>query len=1097
MRNAIGFVLAAFLGAVTNVVVQDKPANSQGSAESTPTAVQAELRSLVDQYFAAYQNKDLETMMALWSVRSPTLASVRQETQEFFAENENIRVTKLTISEAVFEGPYKVRLRVSSETNATDVNTSMASTGLGHAVHFLDLAKESDKWKIWQDTDVAEQLADGLVGAASEDERTALLKKDREAVAPRLVKALILRGYKSRSNGAFPKAIETFSFAGKLAEEIGDEAGLSNSCRAVGMVYEMQGDHRQARDWLQKSVDIAQKLQHPRLIAVSLGYLGIAQERLGEYSSAKESYQKALEIAESVHEKQIAANALGNLGVLVKAQGNFAQAEKYFQKALPMYEELGDQARMATAQIELGGIEVFRNNYSLAMEYFQKALPHANNRSMWTALNGIGTVLESQGDYESALGYYRRSLEISEKLGSKEAIYWTLASLGTAETRQNNLDAALIDLRKGMEIAEEAGDKYASASLANEIGRAYIEHGDYKTALEWEKKSAALAAELGDKYLTGSALENLSVIHRNLGEFDLAIEAAERASGIGRTIGSRQMVADEATEAAKAYRAMGKTAQASKALQEAIDSIESIRFDIAGGEQQQQRFFEQQVNPYQEMADLLISQNQWKEAFILAERAKGRVLVDVLARGKLPPTKAMTEAERLGEQRIEAELASLNDQLQQAEGDAKSDKKRVDSLKARLDQTRLRFEEFQIALYAAHPELKAERGQVSPITLDQTADLVPDNRSALLEFMVGESQGYLFVITRASRSATPQLHVYPLHTNAHKLAKKAEEFRAMLALRSPDFHSLGKQLYQLLLAPAQKQLADKDMLIMVPDGPLWSLPFQALVQDDGRYLVEQYAIAYAPSLTVLREMERVRKDIEPTMEALHGPKLLAMADPALGQTTLAHANFAYRGEKLAPLPDARREVLALKRFYPGPESAIYLGEEAREDRFKAEAGKFRILHLASHAVLDNASPMYSNVLLSPGDSGHEDGLLEAREIMQMDLHANLVVLSACETARGHIAPGEGVIGLTWAFFLAGAPTMVVSQWRVESASTAALMLSFYSFLNTPNARGLPEISVAKAMQKAEIQTLRKPGYAHPFYWAGFVVTGDPGVVATR
>src|SRR5262249_28061537 len=210
------------------------------------------------------------------------------------------------------------------------------------------------------------------------------------------------------------------------------------------------------------------------------------------------------------------------------------------------------------------------------------------------------------------------------------------------------------------------------------------------------------------------------------------------------------------------------------------------------------------------------------------------VLVDVLAGGKLRPTKAMTEAERLGEQRIEAELGSLNDQVQRAEGDAKPDKERIEALKARLDQTRLRYEEFQIALYAAHPELKAKRGQVSPITLEQTADLVPDNRSALLEFMVGESQGYLFVITRARRSTTPQLHVYPLHNNARELAKKAEEFRAMLALRSPDFHVLGKQLYQLLLAPAQNQLAGKDMLIMVPDGPLWSLPFQALVQDDGR-----------------------------------------------------------------------------------------------------------------------------------------------------------------------------------------------------------------------------------------------------------------------
>src|SRR5262249_54773219 len=148
----------------------------------------------------------------------------RQETQEFFAENENIRVTKLTISEAVFEGPNKVRLRASNETSATDVNTRVASTGLGHAVHFLDLVKESDKWRIWQDIDGTEQLADGLVAAASEEKRMTLLKEERESVGPGLIRALTERGIKSMNKGVLPKAVEIFSLAGKLAEETGDEA---------------------------------------------------------------------------------------------------------------------------------------------------------------------------------------------------------------------------------------------------------------------------------------------------------------------------------------------------------------------------------------------------------------------------------------------------------------------------------------------------------------------------------------------------------------------------------------------------------------------------------------------------------------------------------------------------------------------------------------------------------------------------------------------------------------------------------------------------------------------------------------------------------
>jgi CHAT domain-containing protein len=218
--------------------------------------------------------------------------------------------------------------------------------------------------------------------------------------------------------------------------------------------------------------------------------------------------------------------------------------------------------------------------------------------------------------------------------------------------------------------------------------------------------------------------------------------------------------------------------------------------------------------------------------------------------------------------------------------------------------------------------------------------------------------------------------------------------------------------------------------------------------------------------------------------------LLAMADPALGTESLARAAIVYRGAKLSSLPETRQEVRALQRLYGASQSEVYTGGDAREDRFKAEAGKFRILHLATHGILDNASPMYSNILLSPGDNSQEDGLLEAREIIQMDLKADLAVLSACETARGRISAGEGVIGLSWAFFVAGTSTTVVSQWKVESVSTAKLMMAFHR-ARQANDQGASTFRTARALQQAELQLLRDPRFRDPVYWAGFVVMGDP------
>jgi CHAT domain-containing protein len=185
-------------------------------------------------------------------------------------------------------------------------------------------------------------------------------------------------------------------------------------------------------------------------------------------------------------------------------------------------------------------------------------------------------------------------------------------------------------------------------------------------------------------------------------------------------------------------------------------------------------------------------------------------------------------------------------------------------------------------------------------------------------------------------------------------------------------------------------------------------------------------------------------------------------------------------------PFAARQVSALASLYGPARSAIHLGAEAREDVFKSEAPRHAILHLAAHGVLDESSPLYSHVVLAPGGGGSSrDGLLEAWEMMDLRLDADLVILSACETGRGRIAPGEGVVGTMWAALVAGSQALLASQWKVESESTTALMTAFH--------RGLARGGATKAdsLRRASLDLLRSPRYAHPFYWAGFILVGNP------
>jgi CHAT domain-containing protein len=233
------------------------------------------------------------------------------------------------------------------------------------------------------------------------------------------------------------------------------------------------------------------------------------------------------------------------------------------------------------------------------------------------------------------------------------------------------------------------------------------------------------------------------------------------------------------------------------------------------------------------------------------------------------------------------------------------------------------------------------------------------------------------------------------------------------------------------------------------------------------------AVSYAPSLTVVREIRRRPAAPGP-------PTLLAMGKSDFG----AAGRSAPRSmSELGPLPEAERQVQRIQSLYGPSRASAYLGAEAREDRFKAEAPRHRILHLATHGVLDETSPLYSHVVLGPG--AEEDGLLEAWEILDLDLEADVVVLSACETGRGRVAPGEGVVGMMWALFGSGAGAMVVSQWKVEPESTAELMTAFHRGLAGGRGRA------AEHLRAASLELARSERYAHPFYWAGFVLVGNP------
>src|SRR5262245_20748030 len=811
----------------------------------------------------------------------------------------------------------------------------------------------------------------------------------------------------------------------------------------------------------------------------------------GDYDAALRCFQLQQTVAEKISYQAGIAGAWVNIGELKYVSDDNEQALPFQQKALALYEAAGLKRGVALALLNLSEPYLALGDHRQAFGCAQKSLrlyeEADHRRGTAEALFRLAVIYEAQNNFHQSLAHLERVLAIVHGLGDKGLIAAARHGVAVLHKKLGNYERALEIYQALLKQTEGFGDGIGAALIREQIGNVFSAQGRYAESLDYFRQALAEFEAAEDKRLTGDALNDMSGVYLAQGKYSEALPLAERAVSLSRQTGRRLDLWLALTALGYIQLGLNRPLEARQSFAEAISIIEKLREQTAGGVEERQRYFEWGLRAHHGLLSLLVMESQTQEALVLAERAKARALLDALQYGRVSVQKAMTAEERGQERRLKSELTRLNSQLTRATQSDKPDAERVSEIKPRLEKARLNYEAFQNSLYAAHLELKVQRGEASIINEEEMAALLPDAACALLEYVVTDEATYLFVVTKTQGRAAAGTRVFTIPIKQTELAKQAEDFRRRLAGRDLGFRASAHKLYDLLLKPAQALLRGKSSLVIAPDDKLWELPFQALLSEDGRYVIERSAVSYVPSLTVLREMKAKRNR---RLAESAGSDLLALGNPAIGKETIELAALTLRDEQLDPLPEAEKEVKALGQLYGNARSKVYIGPEAREDRLKTEAPQAVVLHFATHGILNNASPMYSHLVLAQGDK-NEDGLLEAWELMQLDLRADLAVLSACETARGRFGAGEGVIGLSWALFVAGVPSTVVSQWKVESASTRDLMLGFHRQLRAP-ASAKAKMTKAEALRRAALRLLKSAETSHPFHWAGFVLVGDGG-----
>ncbi|MBO0724671.1 MAG: CHAT domain-containing protein [Blastocatellia bacterium] len=936
-------------------------------------------------------------------------------------------------------------------------------------------------------------LAAALISATTEEERERLLERRPDLINSALIVALKASADPLVHKGDYAQALRITQIAAWIAERIGDRVGLGNAMIDLGRIHDRQNHYAQAMDCYQKSLAIFEEAGDKKGKSLALLYIGVAYDSESRFDQALTYFEKGLAISEEIGDKSVSARILDRMGLAHDSLGHYELALELLQKSRALSEDSNDKETLGSTLNSLGIVYSDHGRYAEALECLLKSLKileemgiAGDKLRLADLLTNIGRIYRLQGNTDQALAYYRRGLKIFEDLGDKFGIATLQINIGVAYKTQGYYEEAVEWFQKSLRGYEEMKSSGGVARSLNNIGATYRLQGRHEQAMEQLLKSLRIREEIKDRVGISLTLNNLGRLYQDQGRYAEMLEVSSRSAGLAEEFNAREQLWNAQYLMGVAFQALGRQAEARRSFLAAIDGIESLRREVAGGEQQRQSFLEDKLSPWLGMISLLVSQKEFGEALTFAEQSKARALLDTLQAGRPSLRRSLSPQERQAEEDQRLLMGALNSQLSGELRRDKPDSSRVAELKASVAKARLEYEDLENNLYVAHPELRARRGEASIIKAEEIAALLPDPSSALLEYVVDDDRTYLFAITKAAGHAEAEIEVFTIPIKRVELAKQTEGFRAQLAGRDLGFRASARKLYDLLLKPAQEALRGKTSLVIAPDDKLWELPFQALLTSDSRYVIEKSAVSYAPSLTVLREMRAHRGKHQPGDPAeTAGYPLLAFGNPAIGKETIERAALALRDERLDPLPEAEQEVKALGRLY-GPHSKVYIGAEASEDRLKAEGARARILHFATHGVLNNASPMYSHLVLSQGDT-NEDGLLEAWELMQMDLKADLAVLSACETARGRFGAGEGLIGLSWALFVAGVPATVVSQWKVESASARDLTLDFHQRLMAPsNAK----TTKAEALREAALKMMKNPATSHPFYWAGFVLVGD-------
>ena len=612
------------------------------------------------------------------------------------------------------------------------------------------------------------------------------------------------------------------------------------------------------------------------------------------------------------------------------------------------------------------------------------------------SLNNLGIVYESLGQYSKVIDYYEQSLRLARDLGSRQGESASLNNLGAVYGSLGQYSKAIDYYEQSLHLDRDLGFRQGESISLTGLGTVYESLGQYSKAIDYYEQSLRLARDLGDRQGEANSLRGLGNVYESLGQYSKAIDYYKQSLHLDRDLGFRQGESISLMNLGDAYYSLGELSKAEPYLRQAIEILESLRANLPDADRLS--FFETLTSPYYTLQWLLAAQERYDEALEIAERGRARAFVELLAQRLAPE-----EAESLADSQIATPLTL--DQIKQVARDQNATL--VEYSIAAADQ---------LYIWVVAPSGAITFRWVDLSTLNAAlGDLVSQANTATAQ---GQSDGALSLLVQGTRSALGTV-------DAPRADSDLPTPLPDIAPDDPRFDDGLQQLYHLLIDPIQDLLPTQPQahVVFIPQGSLYLAPFAALQAPDGTYLIEHHTLRTAPSIQVLHLTRQQRQARQRAIQ-----QALVVGNP-------------YHPDPKRDLPAAAQEARVIARVF---QTSPLLGHQATLSAVKERMPEADLIHLATHAAPNVVGESYGGLIeLAHTDTGER--ILTASDILSMQLQAELVVLSGCNTGLSDIINSDGVVGLARSIMTAGTPSVIMSLWQVPDAPTAFLMQRFYHY----------------------------------------------------